>query len=362
MNICSVCIMPDTRPDTPFVDGVCQACINYAARPAIDWKARKEQLKELVAKHADPSQQFDCIVPSSGGKDSTYQVIRMLQFGLRPLVVTARTCHLTPMGRANIDNLSRHATTWEIAPKQDIRAYLNREGLRRVGDISWPEHAAIFSTPWQVAAMTGIKLIMYGENPQNQYGGPWGSGEAMMMGREWRAEFGGFLGLRPEDFVGESGVTLSDMENYALPPPEALEDVEVHFLGQYLPWDSHENASVAIKSGMTYHLPCAGNWWPWENLDNAQTGLHDWFGWLKYGYTRGQAQLSIDVRSGREARDLALQACKRLPRRRPEMYAGVPLSHALRHIRLSVADLESIENDFTDHDIQARAEEFWGSV
>jgi hypothetical protein len=33
--------------------------------------------------------------------------------GAKPLVVTAVTCHLTPIGRANIDNLARYATTIE---------------------------------------------------------------------------------------------------------------------------------------------------------------------------------------------------------------------------------------------------------
>jgi hypothetical protein len=142
------------------------------------------------------------LVPSSGGKDSTYQVLTLLELGADVTVVTARTCHLTAIGRANIDNLARYARTIEVVPNMTVRAKLNRLGLELVGDISWPEHAAIFSTPFRVAVETGHTLLMYGENPQDQYGGPLGTEEARTMTRRWVTEFGGFLGLRPSDFVG----------------------------------------------------------------------------------------------------------------------------------------------------------------
>ncbi len=87
---CTRCCMPDTRPDTAFVDGVCSACLSYANRPAIDWDARKAQLLELLDRHDGR-----CIVPSSGGKDSTYQALTLLELGAKPIIVTATTCHLT---------------------------------------------------------------------------------------------------------------------------------------------------------------------------------------------------------------------------------------------------------------------------
>ena len=78
----------------------------------------------------------------------------MQALGAEVTVVTARTCHLTEIGRQNIDNLARYARTIEVTPNMTVRAKLNRLGLELVGDISWPEHAAIFSTPFSVAAST----------------------------------------------------------------------------------------------------------------------------------------------------------------------------------------------------------------
>jgi len=268
MTRCKKCVMVSSRPDHVFVNGVCPACINSKKRENIDWEQREKELIQLLDRHDGR-----CIIPSSGGKDSHYQVIKLLELGADPLIVTATTCHLTEIGRKNIDNLARFATTIEVSPNKTVRAKLNRLALEMVGDISWPEHAAIFSTPFEVSEDKHIDLIIYGENPQNQYGGPQGTEDARQMTDRWTQEFGGFLGLRPSDFVGVEGITQSQMDDYIAPwHPGA----DAHFLGQYIKWDSKRNAEVAKENGMIQKLPCEANWWDAENLDNAQTGIHDY--------------------------------------------------------------------------------------
>lgn len=351
---CKQCVMPLTRPDTPSVDGVCQACLNYSKRPEVDWHQRGIQLAELLDRFHG-----ECIVPSSGGKDSTYQAIKLKQMGAHVTAVTARTCHLTPIGRANIDNLARHVRTIEVVPNMTVRAKLNRLGLEMVGDISWPEHVAIFTTPFRMAADLRIPLIIYGENPQDQYGGPKGSEEAKTMTHRWRSEFGGFLGLRPNDLVGQLGITSRDMEDYYIDLPMRRpyhDGFEAHFLGAYFPWDSHHNAEVAMQAGM--HLfrdnrgvaqpPTGANLWPAENLDNAQTGMHDFMMYRKYGYGRGCAQASVDVRSGLATREEALAWVEKYDGKFPSMYAGIHVTEILNRIGLTVDQFWEICDRFTD--------------
>jgi len=339
---CTCCVMPSTRPDTPFIDGECSACISFKRRPTIDWAERKAQLLQLLDRHDGR-----CIVPSSGGKDSTYQVLTLLELGADVTVVTARTCHLTPLGRANIDNLAHYARTIEVVPNMSVRAKLNRLGLEMVGDISWPEHAAIFSTPFNVALDLGINLIFYGENPQDQYGGPVGSEEAKQLTMRWRSEFGGFLGLRPGDFVGMEGITERDMEDYMVRTNQSA-PIEAHFLGQYLPWDSRQNAEVAERAGMRtqYTPPSAANWWRSENLDNAQTGLHDHFMHAKFGFGRGCQQISVDVRAGRVGREAALQWVEHHDHLFPTMYAGVSVDEVLDRIGVARYRLNQLLEQF----------------
>lgn len=356
MNRCSQCLIPDTRPDTAFLEGVCSACLAYKARPRIDWQARAEQLTALLARAREVAKargnHFDVIVASSGGKDSHYIVLQLLERGARVLAVTASTCHLTDIGRKNLDNLARYVTTIEVTPERQRRANLNRLALEMVGDVSWPEHVSIFTTPFKVALWTGIPFIFYGENPQNQYGGPLGSQEACQMTQRWVAEFGGFLGLRSADFE-----TMGyDMAEYQLPSALTLEraGVEAHFLGQYLPWDSHGNAEVARAAGMLQSLPTAANWWEHENLDNAQTGLHDYLMWRKYGYSRADAQLSVDIRSGRLTRPEALKLSAQRQGRFPAVYAGVSMTEVLERIGLSRQELWAILDRFTNWSLFGR--------
>jgi N-acetyl sugar amidotransferase len=349
MNRCLRCTIPDTRPDTPFIDGVCAACISFGKRPEVDWAARKRDLEALLERGRNGSG-YDCIVPSSGGKDSTYQVLQLRALGARVLVVTATTCHLTPIGRANIDNLARYATTIEVTPSRNVRAKMNRIGLEQVGDISHPEHVAIFTTPFRVAAQYGIPLLFYGENPQNQYGGPIGSEEAKQLTRRWRSEFGGFLGLRPADLVGQYGITEDDVAEYLMPEEDALEraGVEAHFLGQYLGWDSHRNAEEAARHGMRQQKPCAANWWDFENVDNAQTGIHDHGMYRKYGYGRGCAQIAVDVREGRIHREDALEWVHQHDGEFPRVYAGVSFLDVLDRLEMTTVQFANVLNRFTN--------------
>jgi len=130
---CDVCVMPSTRPDVPFTDGTCQACRNFENRPYIDWGTRKQMLVDLLDRHHG-----ECIVPSSGGKDSTAQVLKLQAMGAHVTVVTARTCYLTDIGRKNIDNLARYAKTIEVVPNMTVRAKLNRHAHVKLREISIP--------------------------------------------------------------------------------------------------------------------------------------------------------------------------------------------------------------------------------
>jgi N-acetyl sugar amidotransferase len=336
---CKTCLYPTTKPDLHFVDGECSACRNYRARKLIDWDARAEDFNKLVDSIPRNDSGFDCIVPSSGGKDSTAQVLKMIELGLRPLVITARTCHLTELGRKNIDNLSRYAETIEFCPDKDVRAALNRLGLEMVGDISLPEHFAIFSTPFRAAAAFGIPLIVYGESPTMEYGGPPGSEESKTMTKRYIMEHQGFLGTRPSDFIGadEGRIKAPHMESYMLPDADKMANIAAVFMGQYFEWDSHENARVSEQAGFEFERPCCANHWEFENLDNAQTGIHDFFGLLKYGYGRGAAQLSVDIRSGRITREEALQKALVIEGMFPSVYAHVQHTDVLECIGISEA-------------------------
>src|SRR5262245_19825686 len=90
---CRACLYPESKPDTLFsAHGVCSACRHFEQRAEVDWDARSRELTQVLDRYRSiDGTNYDCIVPVSGGKDSTTQVLRMLEHGMNPLCVTATT-------------------------------------------------------------------------------------------------------------------------------------------------------------------------------------------------------------------------------------------------------------------------------
>jgi N-acetyl sugar amidotransferase len=352
--------MPETKPDLSFdAEGVCSACRHYEQRVEVDWDVRRRELLEIVERYRSPNgSQYDCIVPVSGGKDSTYQVIRMLELGLNPLCVTATTDHLTELGRHNLDNLGRLGVDHiEVSTNPVVRRRMNRLALEQVGDISWPEHVAIFTVPVRLAVQLGIRLIVWGENPQNEYGGPAAAATDRTLTRRWLEEFGGLLGLRVSDLVGQAGIEPRHLIQYTYPSDEELQRVGVTgvFLGHFLPWDGYQNALIAEAHGFrTYGRTVEGSLVDYENLDNAQTGIHDYFKFLKFGFGRATDLACMHVRRGRLTRTDAITLVRRHDGRFPWRYLDVTLEEVLEPLELDVDEFQRICDRFTNRKLFRR--------
>ena len=360
LTYCKHCVMPDTKPDLHLDEhGVCNACRSYEARKAVDWDARYLDLLKVLEKYRRPDgSHWDCIVPVSGGKDSTYQVVRMLQLGLNPLCVTSSTCDLSPLGRANIENLKRLGVDHiEFSPNPHVRAKLNRVGLTQVGDISWPEHVGIFTIPVRAAVQFNVPLIVWGENSQNEYGGPAAAAENNVLNRRWLEECGGVLGMRVSDLIGQEGIEAKHLIPYTYPTDEELQRVGVTglFLGHYIPWDGLSNTLIASANGFqSYHKVVEGSMVNYENLDNHQTGIHDYFKFLKFGFGRATDLACLHIRRGRLTRRDGLEAVKRLDGIFPSEYLGKPLKDILRPLELTEGDFIRICDKFTNKKIFKR--------
>jgi N-acetyl sugar amidotransferase len=346
--------MPDTKPDLQLdSEGVCSACRAYENRSGVDWAQRRRELDEILIRYriADGSH-WDCIVPVSGGKDSTYQVIRMLQLGLNPLCVTATTCDLSDIGRANIENIKRLGVDYvEFSPDPIVRAKLNRIGLTEVGDISWPEHAGIFTIPVRAAVQFNIPLIVWGENSQNEYGGPATAQESPVLTRRWLEEFGGLLGLRVSDLTEAYGIPARKLIPYQYPTDEDLARVGVTglFLGHYLPWDGLSNALISVANGFTsLPLPVEGSMVNYENLDNYQTGIHDYFKFLKFGFGRATDIACLHLRRDRISRQDALEIVRARDGKFPWTYLGKPLADILDPLEMSVDEFVKVCDSYTN--------------
>lgn len=352
--------MPDTKPDLRLDDhGICNACRSYENRKEVDWEKRHAELLHVLDRYRKKDgSNWDCIVPVSGGKDSTFQVLRMLQLGLNPLCVTSTTCDLSEIGRRNIQNLKNYGVDYvEFSPNPAVRRKLNRIGMEQVGDISWPEHVGIFTIPVRAAVQYGVPLLVWGENSQNEYGGPAAAAENHVLDRRWLEEFGGLLGLRVTDLIGLDGINARDIIPYTYPSDEELKRVGVTglFLGHYIPWDGYSNALIVQANGFeTLPTTVEGSLVNYENLDNHQTGIHDYFKFLKYGFGRATDIACLHLRRGRITRQDAQEMVRRHDGKFPWTYLGKPLEGILAPLEITIDQFIRICDRFTNKKIFLR--------
>lgn len=354
LRYCSRCVFPESKPDLFFDEnGVCSACIGAEKKAnEIDWEQRRKDFFSIVEHYRKPEGQpgWDCLVPVSGGKDSTYQAwFLKYECGMNPLCVCFETTNITELGQRNLDNLSDMGMD-VIYFKKNHPAYKSMvvEGFKRVGDEMWPNHLGIFTIPVMVAVKFGIPLIVWGENPQKEYGGPLESIKNNVLDRAWLEEFGGLLGNRIQDMVGVDGLTERELTPYFYPSEEELKKVGIVsvFLGHYFFWDARRQLEIVKQHGFSVKEdgPVEGTYTNYENLDEKMHGLHDYLKFVKYGFGRATDHACIDIRNNRLTREEGLNLVKQYDGKYPHL----SINEFIKYSGMSKEEIDAIIDSFTN--------------
>jgi len=357
VKYCTCCLIPSTKPHITFNEkGICSACTSYQNRPNIDWEKRKKSFLEIIKKiKKNDGSNWDCVIPVSGGKDSTFQALKMRELGLNPLCVTSTTCDLSEVGRKNIENLKQNGFDYiEFTTNPIVRKKLNKIGLEMIGDISWPEHISINTIPINIAVKYGINLIVWGENSQDEYGGPEKAAISKELTWEWLLQFAGFVGLRISDIEGMYGLTKNDLIPFRYPSEVDIKKAKLQsvFLGYFFPWDGYKNFEFVSEKGFsTFNKMVEGSYGNYENLDNHQTGIHDYFKFLKFGWGRATDILSMMIRRNKITREKALEIVKERDGKYPKTYLGKTLNDILNNIDMNIDNFDKICDKFTNKDL-----------
>ncbi|EAK0979610.1 N-acetyl sugar amidotransferase [Campylobacter lari] len=357
MKFCKKCVMPDTKPDLHFNDeGICDACCSQEVKNHhINWQEREKEFLELVKKYKKHPV-YDCVIGVSGGKDSTFQVLKCLEFGLNPLCVCFEPSIPTKIGKKNLKNLNNLGVDL-IHIKRNPLVYkkLSREALIRTGDNEWQNHLGIFTCVPKIAVAFDIPLIIWGENPQIEYGGPASSKEKNILGREWLEEFGGLLSNRISDMIGVDGIREKDLFFYTYPSDEELQRVGVTglFLGYYFKWDYKYNLKLAQENGFkTSTKPVETTYENFENLDCYSNHVHDYLKYCKYGFGRATDNACLDIRLGYISREEGVRLVNK--------YDGKPPKKAIKKYLefsgFSEKEFEKIVDSYTNKKIFKRDE------
>lgn len=353
INYCKKCLFPETKPDLSFDDaGICSACNSVNEKfNNIDWEQRKLEFEEIINNYKSNDRGYDCIIPVSGGKDSTYQAYFMKEvYGMNPLCVCFETTYPTEIGKRNLDNISKMGID-VIHFKKDYQAYKSMviESFKRVGDEMWPNHIGIFTIPVIFAVKFNIPLIIWGENSQQEYGGPdLRSVKSRVLNRKWLEEFGGLLGNRIEDMIGVNGITEKKLTPYFYPSDQEIEKVGVTgiFLGSYFFWDAKKHLEIIVKNGFEVKKdgPVEGTYTNYENLDEKMHGLHDYLKFVKYGFGRATDHACTDIRNGRLTRENGLKLVEKYDGKYPHQ----SIEAFIEYSELTKIEIDKIIDSFTN--------------
>lgn len=309
---CKNCVLPNTRPNLIILDnGICNACYFHKKRKNIDWKDKKRILNKIFYKILRLSKSnYDCLIPVSGGKDSTWQVIECLKNGLNPLAITYKTPGRNSYGDSNLKNLISLGVDhidYTINPR--VEAYFMLKTLRLKGSTAIPMHLAIFNLPQIIAEKFNIPLIVWGENSASEYGGYINIKEAKnTMSDQWIKKYG-VTNKTNHNYWKDH--FLNDKKLFAFRPLKKSNKVLSIFLGEYIKWDPKKILRIVKKSNFIHPKFPKTGFYNYADIDCNFISIHHYLKWLKFGFTRLFDNLSIEIRNQRLSRKQAINIIKK---------------------------------------------------
>jgi N-acetyl sugar amidotransferase len=321
MKYCVRCCMPESNEGIQFDEmGICQACQSAEQKIHIDWVARERELRRTLEYYKSLSNDYDCIVPISGGKDSTFQLHVITQvYNMRALAVTFSHNWYSETGKYNLQNALEKFNVDHImfTPNRALVNQLARQSLFKIGDACWHCHAGVGAFPLQVAVKFKIPLLVWGESIAEMSGRATHYNPVTKFDRDYFTKVS--AKVYPEQMVCEN-IELRELAGFKLPSYEEIEQVGVVgiHLGDHIFWDDERQMEFVrdVYGWREDHVE--GTYKRYKSVECRMAGVHDYTKFLKRGFGRGTDHASADVRAGLLTRQEAFELAKKHDSKRPD--------------------------------------------
>jgi N-acetyl sugar amidotransferase len=361
---CKKCVISNQRPSsvvefnkdsinkkqTIIMDdkGICSAC-NYAEKKNknIDWEKREQELIILCDKYRSRNGSYDCIIPSSGGKDSAFTShILKYKYNMNPLTVTWAPHEYTEIGWQNFqkwieiggfDNVL-------ITPNGRVHRLLTKLAFKNLCHPFQPFIIGQKIVGPRLALQNKIPLIFYGEN-QAEYGNDVGDNETSIMNNKF---FYGsqdnkdlLIGGVPADkLITDYKIRESDLSLYKPIENKQNIDLNMHYLGYFLKWDPQEMYYYAVEN--TGFMPNSerteGSYSKYSGIDDKMDTLHYFTSFIKFGLGRASYDASQEIRNKKITREEGVSLVKKYDAEAPNKY----LENMLNYMDISNDDFWEI--------------------
>ena len=345
MRFCTKCVLPESHESIEFDEnGVCNICNQAKIKHQdINWDLRKQMLIDICDKYRNKGR-YDCIIPFSGGKDSTYQlwyvvtqlkmkplVVRFNHWGYRPLVEENNNRTFKKLG---VDVLE-YRSNWKVV-KQLMLA-----SLKETGDFCWHCHTGVFAHTMQVAVMYKIPLVIWGES-SSEYRSYHTAEEIEELDAKAFDQMIN-LGINADKMYEllNGQVDKRDLEQFQFPSEEELSALgaKAIYLGNYIKWNTKQQVEM-IKKELGWKGQDVEGIPPefdYEKIECRWQGIRDYCKYIKRGHGRTNHLACIDIRNGEMTRERGLELCEKYDGKRP-----ASLDQFLRLLNISEEEFEQI--------------------
>jgi len=326
---CKKCVISNQRPNSAIEfkhtsasqkstigfneEGICDACLQAERKKnEISWDDREQELRELCDRYRKDDGSYDCLVPGSGGKDSFYAAHMLkYKYNMNPLTVTWAPHIYTDWGWRNMQSWIHAGFDNNLfTPNGRMHRLLTRLAVENLFHPFQPFILGQKSLAPKMAAHFDIPLVFYGEN-EAEYGNPVTDNDSAK--RSWDYFTGEdqskiFLsGVSIQDLKENFGVKDIDLEPYLPADPDlmAKKNVDVRYLGYYLPWHPQGAYYYAVENSDFQPSPerTAGTYSKYNSIDDRMDDFHFYSYYIKFGIGRATYDASQEVRNDEITRD-----------------------------------------------------------
>ncbi len=331
---CGNCLLPETY-ETIEIDknnSSCNMCrTSEYKKTNVDWAKRKLMLDDVIEKFRG-KYDYDCIVPFSGGKDSTYTLYYLLkEYKIKPLVVRFNHGFMRSNHEKNVERTLKKlgADFLDFTPDWQVVKRLMFESFTRKTDFCWHCHTGIYSYPLQIALKYNVPLVLWGE-PLAEMSAYYTYEDDLI---EWEDEnkFNIYrnLGITADDMHGmintpENPIDKRSLYPYTYPKLEELKRINYYSvcLGSFIPWDYKKHTKIIMdelgwQGDELEGVPTEINQ-EFAKIECWMQGTRDYIKYLKRGYGRVTQLVNFEIRNERMTTEEAWDWIQKYDGRKPE--------------------------------------------
>ena len=326
IKICSKCLYSSSHPlgITFNKQGICSGCEVHEEKNILNWNYRLSELKKLVKKYKSSKNNYDCIVPVTGGNDS-YFILHVVKniLKLNPLVVCYNKYFNTKIGIKNLANL-RIKFNCDILFQninQNSVKRITRHTLMEHGNIYWPILAGQTSFPVQTSIKFKIPLIIWGAHQGLEQVGMFSHLHEVEMTRRYREDHDLFGNDENSLVCLDNDLKEEDVWQYRYPK---LNDIRANgtrgiYLGNFIRWDPAKQHKMMVSK---YNYTPSIFKRTFDTYDHTDCynfmNLHDYLKLCKHGYSKVTDHVCREIRHKRIKKDLGISIVKFYESRKPE--------------------------------------------